>query len=202
MQKIDPNANTKEKINFILGSGSPRRKELLTKIISDFDIIVSDAEELKKHSQGPISLVKENARLKASSIANTFRDSWVLGADTLVFLNDQIFGKPKNMEEAHRMLNLLSSKTHTVSTGLCLINRSEYYEECRVDSSMVTFKNLNQKTIDLYFNEVNPLDKAGAYAIQTRPDLIIEDFKGSRTNVIGLPIELLADWFFELKLFV
>ena len=106
------------------------------------------------------------------------------------------------MEEAHRMLNLLSSKTHTVSTGLCLINRSEYYEECRVDSSSVTFKNLNQKTIDLYFNEVNPLDKAGAYAIQTRPDLIIEDFKGSRTNVIGLPIELLADWFFELKLFV
>jgi septum formation protein len=96
------------------------------------------------------------------------------------------------------MLRVLSGETHTVSTGLCLINVEKEYEVSKVDSSRVTFKKLTDPVIDQYFSEVNPLDKAGAYAIQTRPDLIIQKFEGSRTNVIGLPVELLAGWLEDL----
>ena len=200
MQKNDLKANTKEEDLIILGSGSPRRKELLGSIISDFEVFVSDADELTEHMDGPISLVQENARLKALSVSGLYPNRWVLGADTLVFHENQVFGKPKSMEEAISMLNLLSGKTHTVSTGLCFVNQEKGYEECRVGSSSVSFKVLNDQIIKQYFNEVNPLDKAGGYAIQTRPDLIIERFMGSRTNVIGLSLELLVQWMEELKL--
>jgi septum formation protein len=198
MQINDPKANTKEDEIFILGSGSPRRKELLSQVLPDFKVIVSDADELTIHPDGPIALVQENARLKARSVAQLHPDCWVLGADTLVTLNDRVFGKPKSIEEGCSMLHLLSGETHTVSTGLCLISLQKKYEVCKVDSSRVTFKQLTDPVIDEYFSEVNPLDKAGAYAIQTRPDLIIKKFEGSRTNVIGLPLELLARWLYEL----
>jgi septum formation protein len=199
MQKNDLKANTKDEDLIILGSGSPRRRELLGTILSDFEVFVSDADELTEHMDGPISLVQENARLKALSVSDVYPNRWVLGADTLVFLENQVLGKPKSMEEANSMLKLLSGKTHTVSTGICFVNQEKGYVECRVGSSLVSFKVLNDQIIKEYFKEVNPLDKAGAYAIQTRPDLIIDRFKGSRTNVIGLPIELLVEWMEELK---
>lgn len=198
MQIIDPKANTKEHGIFILGSGSPRRKELLSQVLPDFKVIVSDADELTTHPDGPIALVQENAKLKARSVAQLHPDCWVLGADTLVALNDRVLGKPKSIEEGCSMLRVLSGETHTVSTGLCLINVEKEYEVSKVDSSRVTFKKLTDPVIDQYFSEVNPLDKAGAYAIQTRPDLIIQRFEGSRTNVIGLPVELLAGWLEDL----
>ncbi|MBT7651339.1 MAG: septum formation protein Maf [Opitutae bacterium] len=198
MQIIDPKANTKEHGIFILGSGSPRRKELLSQVLPDFKVIVSDAEELTMHPDGPIALVQENAKLKARSVAQLHPDCWVLGADTLVALNDRVLGKPKSIEEGCSMLRVLSGETHTVSTGLCLINVEKEYQVSKVDSSRVTFKQLTDPVIDQYFSEVNPLDKAGAYAIQTRPDLIIQKFEGSRTNVIGLPVELLAGWLEDL----
>ena len=198
MQIIDPKANTKEHGIFILGSGSPRRKELLSQVLPDFKVIVSDADELTMHPDGPIALVQENAKLKARSVAQLHPDCWVLGADTLVALNDRVLGKPKSIEEGCSMLRVLSGETHTVSTGLCLINVEKEYQVSKVDSSRVTFKQLTDPVIDQYFSEVNPLDKAGAYAIQTRPDLIIQKFEGSRTNVIGLPVELLAGWLEDL----
>ena len=181
-----------------MGSGSPRRKELLSQVLPDFKVIVSDAEELTMHPDGPIALVQENAKLKARSVAQLHPDCWVLGADTLVALNDRVLGKPKSIEEGCSMLRVLSGETHTVSTGLCLINVEKEYQVSKVDSSRVTFKQLTDPVIDQYFSEVNPLDKAGAYAIQTRPDLIIQKFEGSRTNVIGLPVELLAGWLEDL----
>jgi septum formation protein len=119
---------------------------------------------------------------------------WVLGADTLVALEERVLGKPKSIGEATEMLQFLSGQTHQVSTGLCLINRTLDYEETRVETSQVTFKEINDSTIAEYFKEVNPLDKAGSYAIQTRPDLIIKKFEGSHSNVIGLPLELLEGW--------
>ena len=198
MQIIDPKANTKEHGIFILGSGSPRRKELLSQVLPEFKVIVSDADELTTHPDGPIALVQENAKLKARSVAQLHPDCWVLGADTLVALNDRVLGKPKSIEEGCSMLRVLSGETHTVSTGLCLINVEKEYQVSKVDSSRVTFKQLTDPVIDQYFSEVNPLDKAGAYAIQTRPDLIIQKFEGSRTNVIGLPVELLAGWLEDL----
>jgi septum formation protein len=87
-----------------------------------------------------------------------------------------------------------------VSTGLCLINRGQNYEKSLVESSRVTFKHINDEILEKYFQEVNPLDKAGGYAIQTRADLIVEKFEGSHSNVIGLPLELLGAWLKELNI--
>ena len=200
MQDFHKKANKKGSNRLILGSGSPRRSELLNEITSDFSVLISAVDELHSHPNGPLFIVQENARLKATSIAEQHVDNWVLGADTLVVLGDQVLGKPHHMDQAHEMLRMLSGKTHEVSTGLCLVNRSENYEETKVETSRVAFKELNEFDINKYFENVNPLDKAGAYAIQTCPDLIIESFEGSHSNIIGLPLELLRHWLNELKI--
>lgn len=199
MQKFDQKANKKDGSSFILGSGSPRRRELLGEIINDFTVIISDSEEMESHPGGPLLLVQENARLKAKAVAQLRPRSWVLGADTLVAMGEMVMGKPKDLDEAFNMLRSLSGKTHEVSTGLCLVHVESNYEETRVETSLVTFKDINNKIIDEYFEHVNPLDKAGGYAIQTRSDLIIEKFIGSHSNVIGLPVEMLSEWLSEIK---
>jgi septum formation protein len=200
MQNFVEKANKKGSFPFILGSGSPRRRELLGQIMSDYSVEVSDAEEIFSHPKGTLALVMENARIKASSVAQSNLQHWVLGADTLVALEERVLGKPKSIGEATEMLQFLSGQTHQVSTGLCLINRTLDYEETRVETSQVTFKEINDSTIAEYFKKVNPLDKAGGYAIQTRPDLIIKKFEGSHSNVIGLPLELLEGWLREKDL--
>ena len=198
MQNFVEKANKKGSFPFILGSGSPRRRELLGQIMSDYSVEVSDAEEIFSHPEGTLALVMENARIKASSVVQSNLQHWVLGADTLVVLEERVLGKPKSIGEATEMLQFLSGQTHQVSTGLCLINRTLDYEETRVATSQVTFKEINDSTIEEYFNEVNPLDKAGGYAIQIRHDLIVEKFEGSRSNVIGLPLRLLEGWLREI----
>ncbi len=199
MQKFDQKANKKDGSSFILGSGSPRRRELLGEIVNDFTVVISDSEEMESHPGGPLLLVQENARLKAKAVAQLRPRSWVLGADTLVAMGEMVMGKPKDLDEAFNMLRSLSGKTHEVSTGLCLVHVESNYEETRVETSLVTFKDINNKIIDEYFEHVNPLDKAGGYAIQTRSDLIIEKFIGSHSNVIGLPVEMLSEWLSEIK---
>ena len=198
MQGFEKKANPKEEAGFILGSGSPRRKELLGDLLQDFAVLPSDAEEIASHLAGPLALVMENARIKGSAVARKYPDRWVLGADTLVWLDDRILGKPRDLEEARGMLRGLSGRTHSVSTGLCLLCLSQSYEDTRVETSEVTFKAFDDSVIEAYFEEVDPLDKAGGYAIQTRPDLIIERFEGSHSNVIGLPLELLGSWLTDL----
>ena len=200
MQNFVEKANKKGSFPFILGSGSPRRRELLGQIMSDYSVEVSDAEEIFSHPEGTLALVMENARIKASSVAQSNLQHWVLGADTLVALEERVLGKPKSIGEATEMLQFLSGQTHQVSTGLCLINKTLDYEETRVETSQVTFKEINDSTIEEYFNEVNPLDKAGGYAIQIRHDLIVEKFEGSRSNVIGLPLGLLEGWLREIDI--
>ena len=187
-------ANPKASIPFILASASVRRHELLAEFLDDFEIAVADVEELSSHPDGSTALVMENARLKALAIARKRPEAWVLGADTIVALGDEVLGKPCDLEEASAMLRRLSGKTHEVSTGLCLVHLNGAYEETSVDTSRVTFHHLDDAIIDEYFAEVNPLDKAGAYAIQIRGELIVESFEGSRSNVIGLPLELLGQW--------
>ena len=200
MQKIGQKANKKDGSPFILGSSSPRRRELLAEIIDNFSVVLSDAEEIKSHPNGLLALVQENARLKADAVAQKNPNQWVLGADTLVALGDEVMGKPKSRDEALSMIRLLSGQTHEVSTGLCLIRKEIDFEECRVETSRVSFKELKESTIEEYFREVNPLDKAGGYAIQTRADLIIEKFEGSHSNVVGLPVEMLRDWLEQLNI--
>ena len=199
MQKFSQKANTKEEAVFILGSGSPRRRELLKEIMDDFKVVVSDAVEIKFHPDGPLSLVQENARLKAEAVAQLHPRSWVLGADTLVALGRKVLGKPKDLAEARSMLELLSGQTHEVSTGLCLINLASSFNQTKVETSRVTFKEIDDRVIKEYFEVVDPLDKAGGYAIQTNPELIVENFQGSHSNVIGLPVEMLDQWLSEIK---
>ncbi len=198
MEGFEKKANLNEGAGFILASGSPRRKELLRELIEEFVVLPSHAEEISSHPDGPLALVMENARLKGSAVARKYPDRWVLGADTIVWLEDEILGKPKDMEEAMAMLRSLAGRTHSVSTGLCLSLLSGDFEETRVDTSQVTFQSFDDSVIEAYFGEVDPLDKAGGYAIQTRSDLIIERFEGSHSNVIGLPLELLGSWLTDL----
>ena len=198
MEDLEKKANLNASECFILASASPRRKELLGELIEFFEVLPSNAEEILTHPAGPLALVMENARLKGSSVARKYPDRWVLGADTLVWIDDEVLGKPKEMEEARTMLRGLAGRTHSVSTGLCLSRLCVEYQETRVETSEVTFRAFDDSVIEAYFGEVDPLDKAGGYAIQTRPDLIIDDFTGSHSNVIGLPLELLGSWLTEL----
>ena len=184
-------ANSNQTRPFILASCSPRRKELLSQIMSGFEIVPSDAEELKIHNDGPVQLVEENARLKADSVATQNPKHWVLGADTLVFYKDKILGKPKDMDEAVEMLLFLSDKSHQVTTGVSLQCMELEFEKTFSETTRVQFKKVDKSTITDYFSHVDPLDKAGAYAIQTFSDLIIEGFEGSYSNVVGLPVEML-----------
>ena len=191
----DPQKATLNPVDsFILASGSPRRKDLLTSLLKKFEIITAEAEELQTHKDGPVRLVIENARIKSLSVAKFHPSQWVLGADTLVALGDQVFGKPRDLAEAKSMLLKLSGKTHQVHTGVSLINISQDVFLSESVSTLVTFKKLDSSKIDLYFSKVNPLDKAGAYGIQTHPEIIVDSFEGSLSNVIGLPLELLREW--------
>ncbi len=194
MQKFSQKANTKQNQVFILGSGSPRRRELLKEIMDNFEVVVSDAVEIETHPEGPLSLVQENARLKAVAVAELYPQSWILGADTLVALDGKVLGKPKDLAEARSMLKILSGRTHEVSTGLCLAKLESNFNQTRVETSRVTFKEIDDQVINEYFDVVDPLDKAGGYAIQTRPEMIIDRFEGSHANVIGLPTEMLSKW--------
>ncbi|MDC0646771.1 Maf family protein [Opitutales bacterium] len=193
-------ATQKPKYSFVLASGSPRRKELLASLLENFKVETASVSELKVHPDGPIALAMENARLKADAVSQRYPDKWVLGADTLVVLGDDSLGKPIDLADAKSMLIRLSGKTHSVYTGVCLVNRSQEIKNCKVVSSLVSFKVLDDSTIEEYFQVVNPLDKAGAYALQTRADLIVCSFEGSRSNVIGLPMELLRTWFDQLEI--
>ena len=112
MQNFVEKANKKGSFPFILGSGSPRRRELLGQIMSDYSVEVSDAEEIFSHPKGTLALVMENARIKSSSVAQSNLQHWVLGADTLVALEERVFGKPKSIGEATEMLQFLSGQTH------------------------------------------------------------------------------------------
>lgn len=194
-------ANLNPLYNLILASASPRRKELLAELIPNFRVVSSEAEELSTHPEGVVKLIRENARIKAEVVASMHPSSWVLGADTVVAVGEKVFGKPKSISEAEEMLLELSGQCHQVHTGLCLIHKQSNYLECRKDTSTVHFRELNREVISQYYQTVNPLDKAGGYAIQTNADLIVERFEGSYSNVVGLPMELLEAWLVDHNLF-
>jgi septum formation protein len=175
----------------ILASASPRRSELLRQIHSSFTVAPSNAEELHDPVLSAVELCEINARRKAEEVAARFPDGVVLGADTLVAKGNQIFGKPKDVNDARRMLRELSGCIHEVVTGVCLIHKMRAREELFADVTRVTFRTLSAAVIDDYLSLVNVLDKAGAYALQEHGSLIIDCIEGSRSNVIGLPIEKL-----------
>ena len=172
--------------NIILASSSPRRKRLMLEAGFNFEIIVSDAEEICDKFMIPWDLTVQNAQIKASPIAQNNQEKIVIGADTVVSLDNEIFGKPSDMDEAVKMLARLSGRTHIVTTGVCIIQKEK--NETFYVNTEVTFKPLSVKEISQYVKVINPLDKAGAYAAQDHGELIIEKYSGSFTNVVGLPM--------------
>jgi septum formation protein len=182
----------------ILASSSPRRVELLRQLGMDFEVLPSNADELLDQQLSPLELCQLNAHRKARAVAKKNPDSVVLGADTLVFLGNEIFGKPENATEALKMIGQLQGRTHQVVTGVSLIRLRSHQEKIFAVSTEVRFRSLTKEQIQNYLSLVNPLDKAGAYAIQEHGELIVEEISGSFSNVIGLPVERLSE---ELRLF-
>lgn len=179
-------------MKIILASASPRRSELLSRMGVKFEIVASKAEELHDEGMGAAQLCEINARRKAEDIANEFSEALVIGADTLVALEDRIFGKPRSLVEAKEMLRQLSGKTHEVVTGVSFVANKEERVSVFHDLTHVTFRNLTEERIEEYVGTVQVLDKAGAYGIQERGELIVERIKGSFSNVMGLPMERLS----------
>jgi septum formation protein len=181
----------------ILASASPRRAELLRQLKLDFRTIPSAATEILDGQLSPFEVCQLNARRKARAVAKKNPDSLVLGADTLVFLDGEIMGKPADIGDAQRMLTQLQGRTHQVVTGISLIHLRAHRERLFAVSTDVKFHPLDAGQIRDYLAKVNPLDKAGAYAIQEHGDKIIAEISGSYSNVVGLPVEQLRA---ELKL--
>lgn len=155
----------------------------------EFATAAAEMAELDDASLGLAELVTVNARAKAMEVAARHPHAVVLGADTLVWLDGRALGKPADADEARGMLRMLSGRTHEVATGVHLLRleprqQVEFHEVTRV-----RFRELGESVIDEYLGAVDVLDKAGAYALQERGELLIEEVEGSRSNVIGLPVE-------------
>jgi len=173
----------------ILASASPRRAELLRQLKLEFEVVPSAAKEVFDDHLSPLELCQLNAHRKARAVAKKIPDALVLGADTLVFLSQKIFGKPADKDQAKDMLMQLQGKTHQVVTGVSLIHLRSHAERIFAVSTDVLFRSLTSQQIDEYLEKINPLDKAGAYAIQENGELVVSEISGSFSNVVGLPIE-------------
>lgn len=173
----------------ILASASPRRRELLAGLGYAFDVVHAQVEEHEEPDTDPRVMVAHNAALKADWVAARHPDALVLGADTTVFVGRTVLNKPRDLGEARAMLRMLSGRTHTVFTGLAVRRTATGLRLDEGVASDVTFKPLTEAVIDEYLRRVHVLDKAGAYAIQEHGDLIVAEFCGSRTNIVGLPVD-------------
>ena len=174
----------------ILASSSPRRRELMGYTGIPFEVITAEAEELKEGS--PAELVMENARRKARAVADQHPGRVVLGADTIVYQDGRVLGKPRDEQEARDMLRRLSGAWHTVYTGVCVIGENGR-EDTRFDEARVQFVPLDENTIARYAATKEPMDKAGAYALQGHGGMFVKRIEGSYSNVIGLPMSLARD---------
>lgn len=188
MAHADPNFNLP---TVILASTSPRRSELLRQLDLEFKVVASDAPEIHHDNLTALEASRINAYRKARAVAKKFPDALVLGADTLVYLDSMLFGKPTTLEDAYAMLQRLQGQTHYVVTAICLLHLRERRQKVFAETTAVTFRPLDAVKIRRYLNRVDPLDKAGAYAIQEQGDLIVEKIAGSYSNVVGLPVERL-----------
>ena len=177
---------------WVLASGSPRRRELMERAGFVFRVVPSPAEELHDGSMAPAALCEENARRKAAAIAEREPDAWVLGADTLVFLDGEPLGKPADLAEARAMLARLGGRTHEVITGVCVIRPAGeallFHER-----TTVHFRPLEEADIEAYLALVDPLDKAGSYGIQEHGERLVAAIEGCYDNVMGLPVKALLE---------
>jgi len=176
----------------ILASASPRRQELLKQVGCDFTVIISDIIEDNNQNLDPGQLAMSLASEKAFSVSSKVnRDDVVIGADTIVVLDGQVYGKPMDKKDAKQILMKLSGKEHQVITGIAITRAEEIWTD--YVSTTVRIASITDQQIDNYIATGEPMDKAGAYAIQGIGALIVEEIKGCYTNVVGLPLNRLSD---------
>ena len=180
--------NSITQARIILASQSPRRKYLLEKASLAFEVIPSTIDESAIELSTPADYVKELANAKAQEVAVNYPDSWVIGADTIVTIDDQILGKPASENDARNMLAQLSGKVHQVYTGVCICCISRKHSWLQAVATDVQFKHLTDAEIEWYIHSGEPFDKAGAYAIQGLGTFLVRSIRGSYTNVVGLPV--------------
>ena len=173
----------------ILASASPRRRELLASLGVQFTVVPAEVTEHEAPDSDPREMVRHNAALKADWVATRNPAATVIGADTTVFIDRIVLNKPRDAAEARAMLRMLSGRTHTVFTGLAVRREADGLKLDRGVASDVTFKVLDEATIERYLGLVHTLDKAGGYAIQEHGDLIVAGYTGSLTNIVGLPVD-------------
>ena len=181
----------------ILASKSPRRKYLLNQIGFKFSIVPSNYKEYFNDNIPPEALAESLARGKAMKVAKIYNDKIIIGADTVVSLNDEFYGKPKNIEESFKMIRSLSGKSHEVITGVSLILLSKNIDYTFNQKTNVTIANMTDEEISAYIKEYNPLDKAGSYGIQDGFSAFIKNINGCYFNVMGFP---LSKFFHQYKM--
>ena len=177
----------------ILASASPRRSQLLASMDIEFEVVPSHVEELVDGYDFIPDLCEANAGIKAELIADMHPECLVIAADTMVYLEDTLFGKPTDIDDAHRMLTRLQGRTHQVTTGVSLIYHNEEISKSFSVITNVTFLSLDAGQISEYLAKIDPLDKAGGYAIQEHKQMIAKRVSGSVSNVVGLPVERLKE---------
>lgn len=177
----------------VLGSGSPRRRELLATLGLPFEVATSDVEEVRGAHETPEQFVSRMAREKATEVAGRYDDAIVIGADTVVVLGEDVLGKPSDRSEAVDMLHRLSGREHAVLTAVALADSDSGRITEGIDRTRVWFRTLAANEIEEYVRREHVLDKAGAYAIQGLASAFIPRIEGNYGNVVGLPMPLVVE---------
>ena len=180
---------TKEKL--VLASGSSRRAEILRAVGWEFETIAADIDETRVPAEDAVSYVRRLARTKAEAVANKTSSGLVLGADTVVVIDKEILGQPRDDDDARRMLQLLNGRWHYVLTGVALMRPGQTSQVLvEHETTRVRFAKMSAEEIDWYVSTGEPKEKAGAYGIQGSAALFIEEIQGDYFNVVGLPVRL------------
>jgi septum formation protein len=175
-------------MSIILASASPRRQELLKSAGIEFIVHPANVVEARRSGETPKVFAERTAKEKALAVQSLFPESQVLGADTVVIVDDEVLGKPRNEEDALRMLRMLSGRRHAVTTGVCLVGAG--FEDTCSETTVVEFSEVTDAEIRDYIATGEPMDKAGAYAIQGIASRWIPRIQGDYSNVVGLPVFL------------
>jgi len=180
-------------IPLILASVSPRRKKILQTITADFTLFSADAQEIHDAAD-PVRTVTHNAALKYQACRIRHPAAAIIAADTLVWFQGRLIGKPADLREAAEFLRAFSDRSQLVFSGIALGMPGDAEPAIRVEASSVHFKVLSEAAIQAYLHRTMPLDRAGAYDIDENGDLLIAGYCGSYTNIMGLPVEVVRDW--------
>lgn len=181
----------------ILASGSPRRRELMTRIGFNFQYVTSDIKEEFNEDTDFGAQAMRLAAMKAFNVAKIYDEAFIIGADTIVVSEGVIYGKPKDAKDAFKTLKALSGKKHQVITGVALVNKREKLCERFYETTDVYFRQYGDEFINWYIETEEPFDKAGSYAIQGKGCLLAEKIHGDYDNVVGLPVSRLFQYFMK-----